>query len=148
VIAFDPTGAIIDTTYVPELVNADTLFEGNMWYQINGQEFYTNKSDGIWTMRFSTYYIASYPPNLLWKYPANAGEIYGDSTTVKSTNVSVTVPSGTYVCYEYYLSNSEPASINYVCPGIGIIATDVYLYTSGTGVFRQFRGELTAYTLK
>lgn len=126
---FDTTGAVNDTANATLVITSDTLFDGDTWYQINWQaDFYTNKSDGLWMTQFQTTpNTVPILPQLLWKYPANAGDSY-DSVTVESTNTSVTIPQGTYICYDYRDHyNSKPVSDNYLCPGVGRIATDFFL---------------------
>ncbi len=72
--------------------------------------------------------------NTVWKYPAKVGDFYsftqkpGGRVTacrVSSTNIKVSVPAGTYTCYEYdIVSTSDPNTVYtrcYMCPNVGLI---------------------------
>jgi hypothetical protein len=96
-------------------------------------------------------------PTLLYKYPDSVGDSwntsYYDSTTlqvsVEQTSTSVTVPQGTYACYEYKtLYNSEPQEDDYFYPGVGFIADDYYSYTNSGRMYKKAHRELVSVTLK
>jgi len=78
-----------------------------------------NKSTGIWT---STIY---------YKYKATVGETYTNQNDVKidviSTNDSITVPAGKFVCYKYRVKyNTNLNTIEYYAPNLGLIKLVAY----------------------
>lgn len=151
---YDTTGitrGAIDDTFK---ITTDTVVAGDTWYSISSTVFstlyLTNKSDGIWTSGSST------APCLIFKYPANVGDNWNaqvdPSTTfqisLQSKTISVTVPKGTYTCYEYRLiTNSQPYLDLYLSPGVGFVAMDVYSSTNSGRSYKQAHGELTSFTL-
>lgn len=73
--------------------------------------------------------------NLVYKYPAKQNDFYYDYIyldSVISTNKDVTVPAGTFKCYEYHKIESPPGyffqsfTIVYLSPGIGPIKVEQY----------------------
>jgi len=71
---------------------------------------------------------------LRYKYPGQIGDSWTfeyldmeSSATIEDVSVSVTVPAGTFNCYEYALISSEETRIDYCCPGIGLIKSEFFL---------------------
>jgi hypothetical protein len=147
---YDSTGAVSSTGLWAIEVTKDTVVEGQTWYRLfDNSYFYTNKSDGLWLLWSNSTAMSEL---LLWKYPVSAGDNwpnYPYQVTAESTNVSITVPNGTYTCYLYRMTyNSQPAEDDYLCPGVGIVARNVYLTTSTGIVYKEYHGELSSLTLK
>ena len=101
--------------YLVEAKVSDTIFKvkftssGSMGDNREETIVAENKSDG--------YYQDG---TIIYKYPAEAGDTYqsGSRTiTVIATNVSITVPAGTFNCIEY----ESGGSTYWVSPGVGQI---------------------------
>lgn len=87
---------------------------------------------------FFGYYNSTNKPsevftNILWLYPAKQDDIYivrtsqasnGAKVKVANINKQVTVPSGTFSCYEYEVFESDNSTVEYrafFCPNVGLI---------------------------
>jgi hypothetical protein len=149
-IYYDTTGAISQSGSGAFVVTTDTIVGGETWYHISGSgtTFYTNRSDGFWVMSNSTSGLFQ---GLLFKYPDSAGDSWnygGDQIFVQSTDTSITVPAGTYHCYEYrLLYNSKPVCDYYYCPGVGFIAEDYYSSTNSGRLYRAWSLSISSVTL-
>ncbi len=155
IFSYDTTGAVIISGFDTLSVGRDTLIGTERWYQFGDENnFWTNKSDGLWTRRFGS---SPQSPHLVFKYPSSVGDVWTfveSSQTLEvslaSNNTSLTVPGGSFSCYDYHTKqagatfNSEEV---YVKPGVGIIALDLYTKRS-SGFYRSSRDELISYTLK
>jgi hypothetical protein len=151
-IEYDTTGAVTQSGSGAFVVTTDTIVGGETWYHISssGTTFYTNRSDGFWVMSNSTFGLFQ---GLLFKYPVSAGDSWncgGDQIFLQSADTLITVPAGTFHCYEYrLLYNSEPMSdYYYYCPGVGIIAEDSYSSTNSGRLYIEGRLSITSVTLK
>ncbi len=152
---FDTTGTTMWTIYDTLVVGKDSLFGSETWYQFTDKTiFFTNKSDGLWRMKTGSSPIA---PALFFKYPANVGDSWTipleNSTTyqvsVYANDISVTVPQGTYSCYQYrFLNNSKLVEDNFLSPGVGLIAFDEYSKTNSGQPYRSARLELVSVIIK
>lgn len=148
--SFDTTGALRSVVDQPRAVTIDLLIAGERWYHMAGDSrFYTNRSDGLWVIwDFSDSSVHS----LLFKYPCKVGDTwkYGRGhVTVLSTDTTLTVPSGTYHCYEYLIQyNSRPEQYCYLYPGVGFIRTDHFLTTSSGKLYKNYTSELKSVTIK
>jgi hypothetical protein len=153
--SYDTTGATTGTGNDTLMVGRDTLISGAAWYQFTAPEvFWTNKADGAWRLISGP---SPLPSALAFKYPANAGDVWNLPLTsevtlqliVVSTGVSVTVPKGSYNCYQYNsLYGTRMVEGDYLCPGVGLVAYDVYSVTSSGRVYRYARSELVSLVLK
>ncbi len=79
--------------------------EDSHYYTVVGE----NKSDG--------YYVDG---DLHYKYPVETGDVFqrdGTTVTVNETNISITVPAGTFNCIEY----EYDVSTYWVSPEVGLI---------------------------
>jgi hypothetical protein len=149
-IEYDTTGAITQSGSGALVVTTDTIVGGETWYQISGawsggSMFYTNRSDGLWIMSNSTSGLFQ---ELFFKYPVSAGDSWnfgGDQIFLQSADTLITVPAGTFHCYEYRLSMSD---YYYFCPGVGIIAEDSYSSTNSGRLYIEGRLSITSVTLK
>ncbi|MGA9116315.1 MAG: hypothetical protein WB626_06035 [Bacteroidota bacterium] len=105
--SLDTAGQVTGTDTATFKIVRDTTMGVERWYFIGRDsgawELLTNRSDGLWyTARVSG---GIRTPVLLAKYPAFVNDtFYGlDSVfvTVVSTSTPVTVPAGSFTCYEY-----------------------------------------------
>ena len=127
---YDSTGVTTDTLKWVELVDSDTLINGQRYYSIRDfvtmffgfKIFYINKADGIY--RFSNYLESL---SRQFKYPVKQNEvIYRETDTLQVISLiqKVVTPAGEFYCivYQsmkqvgvtwYYYENT------YIAPGIG-----------------------------
>jgi hypothetical protein len=149
-IEYDTTGAVTQSGSGTLVVTTDTIVGGETWYQISGVGsdglmFYTNRSDGLWVMSSSTSGLFQ---GLFFKYPVSAGDSWnlgGDQMFLQSADTLITVPAGTFHCYEYRLSMSD---YYYFCPGVGFIAEDSYSSTNSGRLYIVARISIASFTLK
>jgi hypothetical protein len=150
---FDTSGAAYATGYDTLVVGRDTFVGNDTWYQIR-LDLWTNKSDGAWQMAMVPDSLA---PTLVFKYPADVGETWTPQVdpwdtcqvSVQANNTSMTVPKGTYTCYQYrWVINSHLMVDDYMCPGMGLIAMDTYLATSSGRAYRDHHEELVSAIIK
>lgn len=151
---YDTAGAVEGMIYDTATVARDTVAGNVTWYHIDSKIFgglLADESGGLYD------YSSLTGPSLAFKYPGNVGDTWNAlmdvsttyQATIQSTNASVTVPKGTYVCYDYkLLLNSEPGLEVYMCPGVGFVAMDVYSMTNSGRSYKEAYGELTSVTLK
>jgi hypothetical protein len=154
---YDTTGVVLWTELDTSTVWSDTIVSGKMWYSISslpsrGPIYYTNESDGFWEM-----IVGISGPTLLYKFPANAGDTWSvqgnavsfNKGSLLSNGVSVTVPKGTYDCYEYRMfENSQLVEDAYFYPGVGLVELNVYSNTNSGRPYIQVQGELVSFSLK
>jgi hypothetical protein len=146
-VAYDSTGTVTQSGSGSLVVTADTLVGDETWYHISGggSVFYTNRSDGIWGMSTGTSGIFQ---GLFFKYPVSIGDSWnfgGDQIFLQSADTVITVPAGTFHCYEYRMSMSD---YYYFCPGVGFIAEDSYSTTNSGSLYIRERLSITSFTLK
>jgi hypothetical protein len=145
-IDYDTTGAVAQSGPGSFVVTTDTIVGGETWYHISGggSTLYTNRADGFWGMSPGPSGIFQ---GLLFKYPVSAGDSWnsgGDQILLQSADTLITVPAGTYHCYEYRLSSDY----YFFCPGVGIIGEDSYSRTNSGRLYIAGRLSLTSVTLK
>jgi len=117
-----------DTMNLTHWISGDTMIGSELWFREyvasdSSNYIYTkNKSDG------QHYYIQPDDIDyLIYKYPATVGDIYYvdnglDTLQVLNTDTSITVPAGTFSCYEYKeFSLSAYYALYFVSPGNGFI---------------------------
>ncbi|MFA5832592.1 MAG: hypothetical protein WDA22_03840 [Bacteroidota bacterium] len=149
-VEYDTTGTVIKSGFGSFVVTTDTIVSGETWYHITGTGsggtmFYTNRSEGLWVMSNSTSGLFQ---GLFFKYPVNAGDNWslgGDPMFLQSADTVITVPAGTFHCYEYRLSMID---YYYFCPGVGIISEDSYSSTNSGRRYLKERLSITSFTLK
>jgi len=149
---YDTTEAIEGTMYDTAMVKTDTVISGVTWHRVSSitiDGVFTDKSDGLWGFGSTGgFVIFRYPANVgdTWNAPMNSSATY--EITLESDSASVTVPKGTYVCYDYrMLLNSLPKLEVYLSPGVGFVAMDVYSTTKSGRSYKQAYGELTSLIL-
>jgi len=146
-IEYDTTGSVIHSESGAFVVTTDTIVAGETWYHITGagSMFYTNRSDGLWVMSNSTSGLFQ---GLFFKYPGSAGDSWNlgeDQMFLQSADTLITVPAGSFHCYEYRLSMID---YYYYCPGIGFIAEDSYSSTNSGRRYLKERLRITSFTFK
>ncbi len=123
---FDIDGTKQSTTgTVIYQITRDTTVDGEKWYYLKTESsgiYYLNRSNGVWS-------VLNGNKQTFLKYPTTKSDRY--STTIgnmriASTDTSITVPKGTFSCYEYRLSQSTPCNDYYFLGGTGFIRIDFY----------------------
>ncbi|MCX6271486.1 MAG: hypothetical protein NTU44_09755 [Bacteroidetes bacterium] len=135
-------------THFNKVLKDTNMFSNEQWFVVtydNTTNLYMKiKNDGLWFAMNDTNMVLK--PVLFYKYPATINEQYqptsGVTVTVLSTSVNVTVPAGTFNCYEYEVVYGIDAVYDeYYCPGVGLVKI------ANNGI-AQTVTELTSYTLK
>ena len=133
---YDTSGTISSTTSDSLWVSQDTVLNGQKYFLLWEQQ---KNSDGTINQSASNYFARNIQSGysrrdgnqetVLYNYPYQNGD-----TTVIASNVSVTVPTGTYNCLEYhipvgsYFANGHLQTLManfYICPNIGIVKKQV-----------------------
>jgi hypothetical protein len=112
--AFDSLGNVLGNGIDTSIVSRDTTIDNETWYILYNRgapvNLGINRSDGYWsravTLSPNTTNIATLgDPYLSAKFPTATGQVFvnetGYSTVVLDTDTTVTVPAGTFRCYEY-----------------------------------------------
>ena len=145
--SYDSTGTITSSESLSYVIVRDTIINNSKWYMLWGSLFLlANRDSGL-------YEYLNAGQKLFYKYPANAQDSFYISATygylhVKSINISITVPAGTFNCYAYesYIPIAGATEIDYLCPGVGMIKIENYQsapnsrtqYLSGTSELLSF----------
>jgi len=136
-----------DTTYFSLSISGDTMIGSEHWYK----EFYNDSSNYIFAMNKDDghHFYTNGNDNLVFKYPANAGDQFisndsFDTTIVLNTATMITVPAGQFSCYEYKsLSGNSGYTLLYVSAEVGIIK--IIDYYNGNISYEE---ELVSYHLE
>ena len=154
---YDTTGSMMGTISDTARVASDTVVSGETWYFISSQVskgpiYYANEANGVWELT-----LGSSSPTLLYKYPANVGDTWSvqgsgfsfNQGSLHSNNASITVPKGTYACYDYrMLENSQLIEEAYFYAGVGVVQLDSYSSTNSGRSYLRVHGELVSSSLK
>jgi hypothetical protein len=154
VVEYDTNAVVISTDTLVLEVAKDTIIHNETFYiiTVNGVRDpevppLTERSDGI-------YWYWSLPDTiaLCLKYPAAVNDWFywgNDSAVVVSTNISVTVPAGTFSCYQYdiYSSPSQLKQSSYYSPYYGPVKSEEYSKTQGGRLYVYLKMELISYVL-
>ncbi len=150
---YDSSYEIGVDTVLLEIVK-DTLIQNMTFYivtadSVRDPEIFwpSNQSDGMWVFIPFDSTLA-----LAFKYPASVGDwviFENDSVVVVSTNASVTVPGGTFSCYQYntYSSGTGLEQIWYFSPNLGLVKTEDYSKTPGGRLYVDEQLELISFNL-
>jgi hypothetical protein len=129
-------GKLISSGIQTSRIISDTTVDGERWFveefsssdnNSSRTRLCTNRSDGFYILR-------SGAPLLSVKYPVNVGDRYqgfGGDAKVVSTNEKISVPKGTFVCYQYTVSLRGPAmgrATMYYFPGVGLVSTEAVTF--------------------
>ncbi len=165
-IEYDEEGNVIDESSYRISLPMDTVVNNiryfGLAYDNELESAVRNKEDGLYMLSHIDQENNIYE-NLIFKYPAQTGEVFyagqDDSVTVVSVNVSVTVPAGTFKCYHYRQIREYPdeefpemgeryIEDIYACPRLGIVKIEVKAsYYSGEFIEHEVE-VLTGYELK
>jgi len=129
----------------------DSIISGETWSVLSSTSgtnlaVYTNRTDGLYAMSSGT-------PYLLAKYPGSVNDTYTgiqSSKKIMSTNISITVPKGTYSCYQYQTTSSVISTLvtnEYYSPGVGYIQLEGADIGTDGKVYRSTLYELASCTL-
>ena len=139
--------AFVDTLRVV----GDTMINSERWYYFleGAHGFYTNRADGHYG------YVAAWSPQpfLDLKYPAQQGDTYSipyalGIREVVSTGASITVPAGTFTCYQYRSPYPNNWQWNYYyTPGVGLILSSGVRRSQGGSILQTSRMTLLQYFL-
>jgi hypothetical protein len=125
-------------------ITKDTAVFNEQWYCMSGALYYINRTDGVWRVFNGT-------PVLFFKYPAKLSDSYSSSIgriRVMSIDTSITVPKGTFHCYQYRLSQANGSQFDYYfLEGIGIARIDVFEQTLSGRTYIMSQYLLSGYTI-
>jgi hypothetical protein len=113
---FDSTGTMTEVDTFTNRVVKDTVIFGETWAYTTYWGICKNRSDGCWYVLLQ--------PTLLYKYPATINDIFTrgqDTVRVVSTNLPVTVPLGTFPCYDYQSTFYGLPFHSFLSPKIGLV---------------------------
>jgi len=134
---FDSTGTVTSVDTFMNYVRRDTIIQGETWASTSYWGSCRNNSDGYWF-----YYLQ---PVLQYKYPAAAGDFFmlqQDTVRVVSTNQQVTVPFGTFACYDYQRTFFGLPYHSLVCPKLGLVRDEWVVRVNGGSPYVSARVEL------
>lgn len=173
---FDTNGLVTSTTFDTILVDTMVIEDGEPWYLSNRQIHERNTADGYWV--WFKMIVGMELKFMTAKYPATVGEMFnldtvldasinGDNvdsalqyTTVLSTRRRVTVPAGTYLCYQYRTIMkvlAAPFALDgvgneyqlyydqYYAPGIGKVKGETFARTRTGRLYINLRWELVEF---
>ncbi len=149
-------GKLISSGIQTSRIISDTTIDGERWFV---EEFSSSDDNpsrtGLCTNRSDGFYILrSGAPLLSVKYPVSVGDRYqgfGGDAKVLSTNEKISVPKGTFVCYQYSVSLRGPAMARAtICysPGVGLVSTEaVTLAANNVSTSSTYTVELLDYII-
>ncbi|MGA2298428.1 MAG: hypothetical protein ABSG15_12855, partial [FCB group bacterium] len=153
-VSFDSMGTIYTKLYAMK-IDKDSIIGKELFYRMNSWAdstvylYMTSRQNGIFGNSVNTYTGLLDSIEEMFKYPANAGDIYISDNgiiTVSSINEIVTVPAGTFSCYLYDIKIADEEVIFYISPGSGFIKIEIDYTSRPNGRLVIF--ELTNLTLK
>jgi len=154
----DSLGTVKDTMQWFEVVDSDTVINGQRYYSVSDvitwffgvKMFYTNKANGLY--RFMR---ESGPVSLYIKYPVKRNEVIYreyDTLTVLNTEQKVITPAGTFYCVVYRRTTFESSvwfyETMYYCPGIGKIQVETGYSRDGVNIKPASSMQLVAYEIR
>jgi len=154
---YEADGSVLIRDTITVFILGDTLIDNEQWFAWGvsepAGEFFTNKTDGLWYRQKNVS-----TPGLAAKYPAEDGDTFterhGDTVLVVSTNRIVTVPGGTFSCYEYMqppsLSGGLTVRFRYLheyCPGVGLIRMEQFITPGSDPEYLRYSLELLSYSI-
>ena len=127
IVEWDTDGNITSSRNETTQILGDTSIAGERWFIMKhrrGNTICINRPDGYYVLR-------SEVSSLQLKYPANIGDSYeGPDGTMRvvSLNVNLSVPKGSFVCYQYETNLTRVGGLsvlNYYSPGVGFIGGQI-----------------------
>ncbi len=155
----DSVGSVLRTTYDTLEINDEMTYQGKQYFMLTNVGV-RNGSDGMYQLIHDTE-NDTYQEVLTLKYPAKAGDVFmsgSDEITVMATNISITVPAGTFKCYQYrdvyeVIDDENPEYSGkyirdmFVAPGIGFVKMEG-IATTLQGAFKHHsKNHLKSYKL-
>ena len=132
---------VLQSGNISIMILRDTVIAGQRWYEMPIHLLCQNDSIGL------TIYSES-SNQLMFKYPAKVGEVYfnyGDTVTVVNVDTLITVPAGTFKCYQYhYKSNSSW----FISPGVGFIKYEATKLSNANTLMVYYWETLSSIILK
>jgi hypothetical protein len=156
--AFDSSGNVRSTGTTESRIVRDTMINNESWFFVRSDsttfELFTNKSDGLWYMSLNSSGKISQAPVLIAKYPADVNDSWpslsGYTMKLAAKDMSVSVPSGTYSCYQYSIFDSASQSVLlnlYFSIGKGYVRSDELSRTPSGRTYVVYRKDLMNLTL-
>jgi len=158
---YDSVGVILYTENIISMVQKDTIINHIKWFgytDVPASVYFTNKSNGYWSFQKAVpNYFLNDTSFVVYKYPTQVGDIYGDPETPKeviSVDEMITVPAGKFKVI--HLITTFIGSTNYlldsfeifIAPGIGIIQRmQIGKKYDGTK-FIVYKDELVSYSIE
>lgn len=114
-IVYDSAGVEKQRWAEQQSVIADTVVDGEVWYLTDFSSYLTNRLDGVWQMMpnwtFTGISLGLQDPQLLLPFPTPIGSSITvrsiETYTLLKKDVEVTVPAGTFSCYQYRMTLPE-----------------------------------------
>lgn len=125
----DSLGNVLATTNETVRIYGDTLVGNLRWYGFTGQGYRINKREGVWQL----------VPTSYLEFPIDLGDsvLQGNGPTsvrLISKGTRITVPAGTYVCFEYEETNPQQNNsvVNryFLAPSLGVVRKAAYSFPS------------------
>jgi hypothetical protein len=134
---------VVRTSQLSLTVDSAVQFQGETHYKMRITDIQTNESmikEDYYINRADGHYLKYVPEDgepdvTLFKYPTFDGEVISEDEFfkfyVESVNADYTTPAGKFKCIKYVTIISfdgieHDKTINYIAPGIGIIASETY----------------------
>lgn len=129
---YDSLGNLTDNSIVlPERILRDTVINGEKWFLLNVMGYlsmvdipYINKSNGLhtWSGRNA---------EIVYKYPANIGDVCGDSLKIVGINQRTTTIAGDFTCVVYKKEKYDPTLFwiyynTFIAPGYGKVKVEYF----------------------
>jgi len=124
-------------------IHGDSIIGGNIWFGFLSEGYRINKPDGVWQLL----------PIQFLEFPVSIGDsvLRGNGITytrLLSKGTRITVPAGTFVCYEYAETNptNNNALLNkyYLALSLGLVKKEVF---NGTSQSPDTVVQLVTYTI-
>jgi hypothetical protein len=138
----DTLGIVITSTNTTVNIYADSLTGAERWFGFFSEGYRMNKPQGVWQLQ----------PTPFLEFPLTVGDsvLRGNGTTythLLSKGTRVTVPAGTFVCYEYAETNPiNNALLNkfYLTLSLGVVKREIF---SGFSQYPDTVSQLITYTI-
>ena len=155
--SYDSTGAIQEQAFDTTQVIGTKIINNETWYKMSENEAIINRADGV--HEYMTDSTLGTVTGLIFKYPAMVGDtgtsLFGLTFKLVAKGVSETVPAGTFTCYMYQSENSYSYfGFTYymkmhiwICPGKGIVKSEIYSRENNGILYKSNLSELISYHL-
>ena len=134
----DSLGSMFASFSQSTSIVSDTLLNGRRTFLFSTGDYFWNENSGFWIQS------PGKQPLLVYKYPANLGESYGQLITVIFKDSTINTPKGNFNCYGY----SSGIAITSVAPGIGKVKSEYFQNRSDGSTYLFQKEELINYQIK